>query len=247
MTEWFEDESFWNTLFPFMFSERKFEAAKDEVAGVLNLVNLVEGDVLDLGCGPGRNSVALAKEGFHVTGVDLSPSLLQKAMGLAQAESVDVEWVQDDMRRFIRPETFDLVINIFTSFGYFDDKNDDLAVLRNIHQSLREGGALVMELMSKEVLARGFLPTSSEELADGRLLVERREVCEDWTRLKNQWTVIENDKATTFRFEHTVYSGQELRDRLLDAGFGDVKLFGGLDGSEYGLNARRLVAVARKQ
>ncbi len=246
MTEWFEDESFWNTLFPFMFSERKFEAAKDEVAGILNLVNLVEGDVMDLGCGPGRSSVALAKEGFHVTGVDLSPSLLQKAMGLAQAESVDVEWVQDDMRHFIRPETFDLVINIFTSFGYFDDKNDDLVVLRNIHQSLREGGALVMELMSKEVLARGFLPTSSEELADGRLLVERREVCEDWTRLRNQWTVIENDKATTFRFEHTVYSGQELRDRLLDAGFGDVKLFGGLDGSEYGLNARRLVAVARK-
>ena len=48
-----------------------------------------------------------------------------------------------------------------------------------------------------------------------------------------------------FRFQHTVYSGQELRDRLLDAGFSDVKLFGGLDGSEYGLNARRLVAVAR--
>ena len=118
--------------------------------------------------------------------------------------------------------------------------------LRNIHRNLRTGGALVMEIMGKEVLARILLTTSSEELADGTLLVERREVSEDWTRLKNQRTVIEGDRATTFRFQHTVYSGQELKDRLLDAGFSSVHLFGDLDGSEYGQRARRLVAVARK-
>ena len=246
MSEWFEDDSFWKALYPFMFSERKFDGATDEVRGILDLASLDRGDVLDLACGPGRHAVALAREGFNVTGVDLSPFLLQKAMGLAQEEDVDVEWVLEDMRRFVRPEAFDLVTSIFTSFGYFDDKREDMIVLQNIHRSLREGGALVMELMGKEWLARGFLPTSSEELADGRLLVERREITDDWTRVKNQWTVIEGDRATTFRFEHTVYSGQEMRDRLLDAGFSDVQLFGGLDGREYGLNAHRLVAVARK-
>ena len=167
-----------------------------------------------------------------MTGVDLSPFLLQKAISLARTESVDVEWVRDDMRHFVRPEAFNLVINIFTSFGYFDDKRDDMTVLQNIHRNLRAGGALVMDVMGKEWLARGFLPTTSEELADGRLLVQRHEIFDDWTRIKNQWILIEGDKATTFRFHHTVYSGQEIRDSLLDVGFSDVHLFGGLDGSE---------------
>ena len=247
MPEWFEDDSFWNALYPFMFSERKFDSAVDEVRGILDLARLDKGDALDLACGPGRHAVALAQEGFHVTGVDLSPFLLQKAMGLAQEEGVDVEWALDDMRSFVRPEAFDLVVNIFTSFGYFDDRTDDMTVLLNIHRSLRQGGVLVMELMGREILARGFLPTTSEELADGRLLIQRHEICDDWTRVKNQWILIEGDKATTFRFQHSVFSGQELKDKLLDVGFGEVELFGGLDGREYGREARRLVAVARKR
>ena len=103
-----------------------------------------------------------------------------------------------------------------------------------------------METMGKECLANGFHLTTSEELPDGSLKVERHEICDDWTRVKNQWIVIEGETAKTYRFEITVYSGQELKDRLLDVGFSDVKLFGGLDGREYGLDARRLVAVARK-
>ena len=246
MSKWFEDESFWHELYPFMFPERKFDIAEDEVSSVVHLAGLERGDVLDLACGPGRHATALGKRGFRVTGVDLSPFLLKMASGLAQAEGVDVEWVRDDMRHFVRPAAFDLVINMFTSFGYFENNQDDIAVLRNIHQSLREGGTLVMDVMGKECMAGGFLTTSSEELVGGKVLVQRHEICDDWTRVKNQWIVIEDGAATTFRFETTVYSGQELKDRLFGAGFGDVRLFGGIDGSAYGLDARRLVAVARK-
>ena len=246
MPQWFEDESFWKMLYPFMFSERRFDVAEDEARGILDVAGMGEGNALDLACGPGRHAVALAKGGFRVTGVDLSPFLLQKAASLAEEMRVEVEWVEADMRHFLRPEAFDLVISMFTSFGYFDDKNDEMTTLRNTYHNLRSGGTLVMELMGKEILARGFLPTTSEELSDGRLLVQRREVYDDWTRLRNQWILIEGERATSFSFHHTVYSGQELRDRLIDTGFSDIQLFGGLDGSEYGRNARRLVAVARK-
>ena len=246
MSQWFEDETFWTRAYPFLFPEEKFDIAEEDVGGVLDLAGLDAGDVLDLACGPGRHAVALAKRGFRVTGVDLSPFLLEKARGLARSEGVDVEWVREDMRRFVRPEAFGLVINMFTAFGYFEDKGDDLVVLRNVHCSLRDGGALVIDTLGKECLARGFLATSSKELAGGKLLVQRHQICDDWTRIRNHWVLIEDGGAESFRFEHTVYSGQELKDRLLDAGFGDVSLFGGLDGSEYGLDARRLVVVARK-
>ena len=69
--------------------------------------------------GPGRHVAALAKRGFRVTGVDLSPFLLRRAQELAQRESFGIEWVQEDMRSFLRPEAFDLAISLFTSFGYF--------------------------------------------------------------------------------------------------------------------------------
>ena len=243
MPKWYEDETFWDKLYPFLFPERRFDAAKDEVGGVLDLVGIGEGNVLDLACGPGRHATALAKKGFRVTGVDLSSFLMRKARERA-SEEVDI--VREDMRRFARPESFDLAINIFTSFGYFDDRRDDLKVLRNIHTSLRKGAAFVIELMGKECLARHFLSTTSKDLADGTLLVGRHEIFDDWTRIRNEWTLIEDGRATTFRFHHTVYSGQELKDRLLEVGFGDVSLFGGLDRSEYGIDAERLVAVARK-
>ena len=246
MPQWFEDDSFWNALYPFMFPSRRFDVAEEEAGDILNLAGVGGGDALDLACGPGRHAVALAKEGFRVTGVDLSSFLLQEAASLSEEKGVDVEWVESDMRHYLRPEAFDLVISMFTSFGYFDDKNDDMTTLRNIYRNLRAGGSLVMELMGKEILARGFLPTTSEELSDGRLLVQRREIFDDWTRLKNQWILIEGERATSFSFHHTVYSGQELKDSLIDTGFSDVQLYGGLDGTQYDRSARRLVAVARK-
>ncbi len=246
MPDWFEDETFWTKLYPFLFTDSKLEAAGHEVDSVLRLAGLESGDVLDLACGPGRHSVALAKRGFHVTGVDLSASLLGRARQRARAQHVDVEWVQEDMRRFIRPESFDLALSLFTSFGYFESKDDDLTVLRNIRKSLRPGGTLVIEIAGREALARRFQPTTSKELDDGRLLVERHEIVDDWTRIRNHWTVIENDTAATFRFEFRVYSGQELKRLLLDAGFTGIELFGAYDGRPYDLHAERLIAIARK-
>ena len=226
MPGWFEDETFWEKLYPFLFTGRKLGAAEVEVDSVLRFAKLDQGDVLDLACGPGRHSVALAKRGFRVTGVDLSGFLIGKARERARAEEAAVEWVQGDMRRFVRPESFDLAISLFTSFGYFESKDDDLRVLRNIHKSLRTGGTLVMEIAGREALAHRFHPTTSKELDDGRLLVERHEIVDDWTRIRNQWIVVEDGKATTFRFEFRVYSGQELKSLLL--------------------HAERLVAVAHK-
>jgi SAM-dependent methyltransferase len=246
MPQWFEDESFWEKLYPFLFPDERFEIADEQVGKLLDLVAFEGHTALDLACGPGRHSTALAKRGLQVTAVDLSPFLLEKARERAGAEKVEVEWVREDMRYFARPDAFDLVINMFTAFGYFDDKGDDLKVLRNIYSSLKKGGSFVIDVIGKEWLAKRFLPTISEELGDGRVLVQRHEIFDDWTRIRNRWTVLEDDRAATFRFHHTVYSGQELKDRLHQAGFGQVRLFGDLDGNEYGPDARRLIAAAWK-
>jgi SAM-dependent methyltransferase len=244
--EWFDDDGFWRALYPFMFPEQRFAGTPEEIGKVLALANPGGMAALDLCCGPGRCAVALAQAGYSVTGVDRTAFLLAKARARARAAQVRIEWVRTDMRDFVRAAAFDFALSMFTSFGYFDDKQEDLQVLRNILTSLRPGGVLLIDVMGKERLAKILLSTTSDTLPDGSTLVQRHEIFDDWTRVRNEWILIRKGKVRSFKFHHTIYSGQELRDRLEQVGFADVKLYGGLDGAPYGSSATRLIAVGRK-
>jgi SAM-dependent methyltransferase len=244
--EWFESEDFWRDFYSYMFSAERFAAAKEEVDRIMVLTGCSGGSLLDLCCGPGRHSVEFSQRGFRVTGVDRTSYLLDRAREHAAVAGASVEWVMEDMRNFVRPASFDLACSLFTSFGYFKDEEEDLRVLRNIHQSLKANGVLIIETLGKERLARVWQGTISTELADGSLLFQRNQIRDDWTRVHYEWTLVKDGRSKTFDFEHTVYSGRELKDRLLSSGFRDVKLFGDLQGSPYGLEPVRLIVVARK-
>ena len=244
--DWFEDEAFWSELYPYMFPAARMAEAADQVGQLLALTGFEGGTVLDLCCGPGRHAVEFATCGFAVTGVDRSPFLLERARERASKAGVAIEWVMEDMRRFLRPAAFDLACNIFTSFGYFGAEDDDLRVLRNVHQSLKDDGVFVMEMIGKERLARIWKDSLCTDYPDGATIVARPRLRDNWSRVDNEWILLKQGRARTFRFEHTLYSGRELKDRLLAAGFAQVQLYGDLRGSEYGLDALRLVALARK-
>jgi SAM-dependent methyltransferase len=244
--EWFESEDFWRDFYPYMFSAERFAAAPDEVSRIMALTQCGAGSLLDLCCGPGRHAVEFAQRGFRVTGVDRSPFLLDRAREHALQAGAEVEWVQEDMRRFDRPGTFDLACNLFTSFGYFEDEHDDIRVLRNLYASLKENGVLVLEMLGKERLARTWQSAMCFDLADGSLMVQRPQVRDDWSRVRSEWIVMKDGQSKRAVFEHWIYSGRELKDRLLACGFKQVRLFGSLAGVPYDLEATRLVAVARK-
>ena len=244
--EWFDDDSFWRELYPFLFPEKRVADADEQVAKALALTKPPGKSVLDLCCGPGRCSIALAKKGFRVTGVDKTTYLLNKARAKAKAARVNIEWVREDMRDFVRPASFALVLSMFTSFGYFDDRQDDMTVLQNMFTSLQPGGACLIEVLGKERLAKILQPTISTVLPGGTLMVERHEIFDDWTRVRNEWLLIRGGRAKSFNFHHTIYSGQELRDRMERVGFVAVTLHGSLDGDAYGPNAERLVTIGHK-
>jgi SAM-dependent methyltransferase len=244
--EWFDDDSYWRDLYPFMFTEQRFAGTPEQINKALKLAKPKGKSALDLCCGPGRCSVALAQRGFAVTGVDRTKYLLDKARARARAAKVKIKWVQQDMRDFVRPDSFDLVLSMFTSFGYFDNKKDDITVLENMFASLRSGGACLIDVKGKECLARILQPTTSDIMPNGAKLVQRHEIFDDWTRVRNEWILIHRGRSKSFKFHVTIYSGQELRDRLESVGFRDVTLYGSLDGEEYGPDSNRLIAVARK-
>jgi SAM-dependent methyltransferase len=245
-TPWFEDEDFWRVLYPFLFEKARLESGGDEVEKIVELTGCTQGAVLDLCCGPGRHTIPLAKRGFVATGVDRTLFLLDKAREYAQQERVDVEWVQESMRVFRRPQAFDLAISMYTSFGYFDDPAENFAVLENVFAGLKPGGVFVLDVIGKEVIARIFQPATCREVPGEGLLVERHKPVDGWSRMENEWIVVHEGRARAFRFQHWIYSGRELQELLSSVGFSSVRLCGNLDGAPYDPGATRLIAVACK-
>jgi SAM-dependent methyltransferase len=238
------EQSPWEQIAPVMFDDRRFGEARAEVELALALLELdPPAAILDLACGPGRHVLELARRGYRVTGVDATLPLLETAASLARREGLDVELVHDDMRHFRRPAGFDAVLSMATSFGYFEDPDDDLEVLENVHASLRGGGALLMELMGKEVVARTLKGRAWQEEHGMFLLTEQR-VRDAWTWADNRLVLIDGNVRQEFVLSHRLYSAAELVALLESAGFTSTEVFGDLTGAPYDEASTRLVALA---
>lgn len=245
MTAWYEQDDFWETV-P-MFSPDHMEKAPREVELIIFLLGLQPGTaVLDLCCGIGRHSIEFARRGFRVTGVDRTASYLETARQVAAAEGLRVELIQADAREFVRAEAFDLAINLYTSFGYFEDPAEDRKMAENLFRSLKPGGSLIMDLMGKETLARIFKPRDWTELPDGSLFLQERSIKDDWTWIENRWILVRDGQRRDFTLGHRLYDGAGLRALLLDVGFESVALYGNLGGAPYDNDARRLIVMAHK-
>src|SRR5947199_4503497 len=113
--------------------------------------------ILDLPCGQGRHAIELARRGYDVTGADLSPYLLSVAEERGRAIGVRVRWLSADMRRPIAGQTFDVVLNLFTSLGYFADEADDRKGVWAAAGMLVPEGSLALEVINGERVMPRYL------------------------------------------------------------------------------------------
>lgn len=247
MKEWFQDEDFWDEFAPFMFDETRWNLADLEVERILVLTDVVApARVLDLCCGVGRHSLAFARRGFSVTGVDITASYLDAARESASAEGLCIDFIQADAREFQEPEGYALCVNLGASFGYSEDVRDDALILRRCQENLTPGGTFVLETIGKETAARAFAESESFE-RDGWSVSARYDILGDWEKLGNCWRACKDTTVYERSFAIRLYAGTEMRKALLDASFDDVALYGDLDGRRYDQNAEMQVAVARRR
>jgi len=247
MKPWHEQDEFWEVMFPKLFGKFRWEVASVEVDHIISLLDLKpDCSILDLCCGPGRHSLEFARRGYSVTAVDRTQYYIESARQKARDEGLDIQFIAEDMRSFNRSGVFDVVLNLFTSFGYFDDQQDDELVLQNINMSLKPGGTVIFEMMGKEILARVFRPRDWYE-EDGVFFLEDRKPIDGWTRMQNRWLVIDENGHNEAKFSHRLFSGGEMKLLLEKNGFHSIKLYGHLEGIPYDHNAVRLVVVAEKE
>jgi SAM-dependent methyltransferase len=246
MNEWFADEKFWTDFYDYMFPTESFEKAIDECDQIIKLIAPQGTDVLDLCCGPARHSVALAKKGYNLTSVDKTKYLLDKAKEYSEKENVSIDLIEQDMRSYCNPGSFNLILNLFHSFGYFAEPEDDLKVVQNMYESLKDSGRVILELMGKEILARIFEETSSTILYNGAKVVQRRKVINSWDEMENEWLLLKDNEYRSYKIKHRVYSAMELKDLFECCKFKHIRIYGNLDGADYDNNAERLILVAEK-
>lgn len=246
-TPWHDDDRFWEHFKASLSGETSWQQAADKTGPLVELLGLQPGDaVLDLCCGPGRYAIELARRGFRVTGVDRTSFYLDEAGRRARAAGLELELVQADMREFLRPGRFDACINMFSSFGYFVDQDEDRRVARNVFESLKPGGRFVIETQSRENLFHIFQAHGWEEQEDGTLVLHERSANDDWSWLSQRWVVVKGVERTEYKVWMRIYSAAELVGLLEAEGFEKVGIYGSVKGEPYNKVTSRLTVMVRR-
>ncbi len=243
---WWSDQAFWEEMFDFIFPPEHLALGAEVAARSARLLGLAPASaLLDLGCGPGRVAIPLARMGHRVVGIDAQPGYLARARERAASEGVAVELRLGDMATAPLPSGLDAVLCVFTSFGYFADAERDGAVLSRVREALRPGGQLLLETAHRDGVVR-LLRAREATARDGRRW--REEPAFDLVAgvLETRWTLRSTQGTRTFTTRLRPYSATELHQMLRRAGFREVAFHGDLDGAPPSFDAWTVVAVARR-
>lgn len=215
-------------------SSALIDQAEKEISDLIRTLSLAQGArVLDVPCGTGRHSKVFGKSGFDVTAIDINPMLIEKAR--QNCTGLPVKFIKGSMSE-LRPyrQQFDLVVNLFSSFGYFSSDDDNAAILKEMSSALISGGTLVIHNIDRDWLMRAYQPVSWEE-TDTIFSLEARKY--DPETKYNEVNEIRIDKTTNVaqRTYHRMrlYSKDEMIDLMTRSGLVDVKVYGGFDGKPF--------------
>jgi SAM-dependent methyltransferase len=203
-------------------------------------------ELLDVPCGGGRHSLALAARGYRLTGVDLSPEFLAAARAGSAERSLQVRWEERDMRDLPWKEAFAGAFSFGNSFGYLDEEgNADF--LRSVAAALRPGGRFlldvgyILELLLPSLQERAWYPI------DDILFLADRRYDPATGRLHVDYTLIRDGRTDKRSMSARVYSYREVAQMLERAGFTAIEGFGSLAGEPFKLGSKRLLLAATKK
>jgi SAM-dependent methyltransferase len=240
MTEWFEQ--WFGEEYHALYPHRDSEDARRAVELIRRVAPWRPGSaVLDLACGAGRHAAELESAGARVTGLDLSPAMLHRARQRTQALLV-----RGDMRALpFRAGSFGLVVNLFTSFGYFRSDAEHGQVLRQVALVLEPGGRFILDYLNAEQVRR-TLRRGSEEISDGDVGARvRRRFSEEGLYVVKEIELRAENRS--FQERVRLFTAQELEALMVDAGLEVVEQFGDYDGCPPAGDAPRSILVAMRR
>jgi D-alanine-D-alanine ligase len=227
----------WSRIFNYLYLRTDSDIINDlditshEIDLFLEILNLSPDDkILDLCCGQGRHSLELARRNFkNIEGLDRSHYLIQKAKATARKEDLNIRFREGDARKIPSPtDSFDLVMILGNSFGYFDTIQDDLRVLKEVFRVLKPWGKILIEVTDGDYLRNNFQTRSWEWMDKKHFVCRERSLSLDKQRLISREVITHTEKgviADQFYAER-LYSKENLTRILETAGFSNIAFQG---------------------
>jgi len=244
---WFEDW-FDSPLYEFLYAYRDEEEANQ-------LADLIENhispetypEVVDVGCGRGRHSRSLAERGYSVTGFDLSPKAIEKARKIADERKLsNVRFLINDMRTPL-PETFDAAVNLFTTFGYFIDEQENVKVLKSVRAMLKPNGLFLIDFMNAKKVEQE-LKAEEHGVHKGIEYSIRRYIQDGCVYKEIQFKGEVIDGMRTYTERVRLFDKEWFIQKLNQTGFSPLKIWGDYSGKPFDeANSPRLIILSRRE
>jgi len=217
-----------------------------------------EHQILDLCCGQGRHSIELANKGFkNVFGLDRSRYLIQKAKTNAKKCRVACKFREGDARKLpYNPDTFDYILILGNSFGYFESMNDDLLVLKEVFRVLKPWGKILIDITDGEFLRENFQSRSWEWIDKNLFVCRERSLSLDKQKLISREVITHVNKGVLVDqfYAERLYSKIGISELLEKVGFSDVIFHGSITpesqrDQDLGMMEKRIIvsAIVRKE
>ena len=234
---WFQ--SWFNTkYYHILYKQRNYEEAERFLKNLITFLNINKNHtILDLACGKGRHSIFLNSLGYDVNGVDLSEQSIKKA---SQSSNDRLKFMIHDMRYPIE-SNYDVILNMFTSFGYFNSIDDNFNVLKTIKNSLNKDGIGVIDFMNSNYIINHLVPQNNVEIDGIQFDIKRNFKDGIITKII---TVTDGDQTTKYEERVRAFNQQDFFSMISDANLRFVKCFGSYDLDPYNAQtSERLILI----
>ncbi|MGB9597851.1 MAG: class I SAM-dependent methyltransferase [Candidatus Poribacteria bacterium] len=215
----------------------------DFICDVLNLDE--ESIILDLCCGQGRHTNGLAESGYFVIGLDSSRELLNIAQKYSYENTF---FIEGDMRNIpLKKNSCDAVINMFTSFGFFDDEKN-LKVLKGVSYILKRKGRFLLDYWNPYAVPQLDNVKNWWWIDEKTLSLAEASYDFPSGRLQDKRTIIDFKKGSIHKSVRDIrfYTLPELDSMLKSVGMRIIETFGDIDGRSYDADSRRLITLSEK-
>lgn len=239
--EWYKD--WFGKEYLLVYPHRNESEAQRQIDFLQKYVGIPkDAKILNLCCGNGRHALELKKLGYDVVGIDLSEELLNVAQEKASEDGIDLKLVRCDMREIPYVDYFDLIVQFFTSFGYFESDDENQRVLSAISKSLKIGGKFLIDYLNPDCIIRNLIDKDEKTILDISLIQER------WIdnlthRVNKKITMIKDGKSSIFHESVRLYSLNEIREMADKVGLKLTDVYGDFDGSEYVSDSPRMILI----
>lgn len=247
---WFNSEYYLD-----LYKHRDGKDAAKIISLLFKNIRLSKGSrVLDLACGNGRHSVFFARKGLDTLGIDLSENLIAQARKMASKikspYSSRLSFEIRDMRKLSHLNEFDLVVNLFSSFGYFESDSENEMVISGVSNSLKSGGFFLFDFLNTGSLKKNLVPVTISGI-EGNTVVQVRQI--DNGFVKKEILIIEKSPdgkmcRRDYNERIKLYSRDDFVRMFTANGLKIVKTFGDYEGTKFNKRkSERLVLIARKK